>query len=111
MLYALERDFWIADSNLCTHAILFSILARQGCFVIQQRANLVGETIGRRKACGRCESVALFEETLQLTYDKDKRTVRWVTIVLDTPTHDGETELHLLTSLPPEISAATEAML
>ena len=31
--------------------------------------------------------------------------------MLDTPTRDGETELHLLTSLPPEVSAATVAML
>lgn len=104
-------DCWIADRNFCTHAILFGILAQQGGFVIRQHANLVGETLGPRKECGRCETGMLFEETLELTHGEDKRAVRRVTIMLDTPTRDGETELHLLTSLPPEVSAATVAMM
>lgn len=104
-----EGDCWIADRNFCTHEILFGVLARKGAFVIRQHAGLVGELVGTRRACGRCDTGALFEQQLALTYRGETRTVRRVTLVLDTPTRDGERELHIVTSLPPEVTAATVA--
>jgi len=104
-------DCWIADRNFCTHEILFGLLARHAAFVIRQHAGLVGELVGARVACGRCATGALFEQDLRLTYEGTTRTVRRVTLELDTPTRDGERSLHIVTSLPAEVSAATVASL
>jgi DDE family transposase len=106
-----KADCWIADRNFCTHEILFGILMRGGAFVIRQHASVVGEFVGPRVARGRCATGAVFEQPLKLTDDGVPRTVRRVTVVLDTPTRDGERELHILTSLPPEVTAATVALL
>lgn len=104
-------DCWVADRNFCTHAILFGILDRAAAFVIRQHANLVGEAVGPRKASGRCDTGRLFEQSLKLTHAGTTRTVRRITVVLDKATRDGERELHILTSLPPTIPAATVAVL
>ena len=106
-----EGDCWIADRNFCTHEILFGMLTRKSAFVIRQHAGLVGELVGTRRACGRCDTGALFEQDLTLTYKGTSRTVRRVTLVLDEPTRDGERELHLVTALPVEVSASTVASL
>ena len=102
-------DCWVADRNFCTQAILFGILAREATFVIRQHANLPGEPVGVRRARGRCATGALFEQPFELAFEGERRTVRRVTLVLDTPTRDGEREVHLLTALPPTVDAATVA--
>ena len=102
-------DCWVADRNFCTQAILLGILLRDGAFVIRQHSNLPGELVGPRRACGRCETGTLFEQQYQLSFEGETRTVRRVTLVLDAPIRDGEMEVHLLTSLPPEVTAATVA--
>jgi hypothetical protein len=104
-------DCWIADRNFCTHEILFGLLERTAAFVFRQHAGMVGEPVGPRVAHGRCDTGALFEQLLKLTYKGQTRTVRRVTVVLDKPTRDGEREIHILTSLPPQISAAMVATL
>jgi hypothetical protein len=106
-----EGDCWIADRNFCTHEILFGMLARKSAFVIRQHKGLVGDLVGTRRACGRGDTGALFEQDLTLTYEGTSRTMRRVTLVLDEPTRDGERELHLVTSLPAEVSASTVASL
>ena len=104
-------DCWVADRNFCTHAILFGLLERSATFVIRQHANLTGELVGARKARGRCARGALFEQPLQLTHDGVTRTVRRVTVVLDETTRDGDREIHLLTTLPKEVTAEQVATL
>jgi len=106
-----EGDCWIADRNFCTHEILFGMLTRKSAFAIRQHAGLVGALAGARRACGRCDTGALFEQDLTLTYKGTLRTVRRVTLVLDEPTRDGERDLHVVTSLPPEVSARDVASL
>lgn len=105
------RDCWVADRNFCTLPILFGLGDRDAAFVIRQHGNLVGTAVGTRRACGRCEGGDLFEQALVLRHGEVDRTVRRVTIVLDTPTRHGEREVHVLTSLPPEVSAQTVAIL
>ncbi len=103
------HDLWVADRNFCTTGILFGIAARGGCFVIRQHAStLRWERESAPRALGRCETGALFEQDLWLE-DGPGGTlpVRRVTLVLDTPTGAGESEVHVLTNLPPEIEAAT----
>ena len=97
-----EKDLWIADRNFCTTNFLFGIAHRRGLFVIRQHASTLHSTlVGKRKARGRVETGAVFEQTLRATNEAGEVLfLRRVSVVLDKPTRDGDTEIHLLTNLP-----------
>jgi hypothetical protein len=101
-------EVWIADRNFCTTGFLFGIARRGGCFVIRQHgATLFVEGMGERRPCGRPETGAVFEQELRLgDGEGGTMTVRRITVELDTPTRDGETEVHVLTNLPAEAADA-----
>jgi IS4 transposase len=101
-------EVWIADRNFCTTDFLFGIARRGGCFVIRQHgATLFIEGMGERRSCGRSETGAVFEQEMRLGDGHGgTMTVRRITVELDTPTRDGETEVHILTNLPAEVADA-----
>jgi hypothetical protein len=102
------REVWIADRNFCTTSFLFGIARRRGFFVIRQHAaTLYIDWTDERRSCGRVETGAVFEQEMQLR-DEVGRTmrVRRITVELDQPTRDGETEIHVLTNLPSEVADA-----
>jgi IS4 transposase len=96
------KDLWIADRNFCTTDFLFGIAGRGGSFVIRQHAStLHWEFVGMRRACGRIETGKVFEQTIRASSDAGEILIlRRVTVLLDQPTRDGETELHLVTNVP-----------
>lgn len=102
------RDVWVADRNFCTTDFLFGIARRDGYFVIRQHgATLFIEEVGQRRRCGRCETGAVFEQEMRIgDGDGGSMVVRRITVELDTPTRDGETEIHILTNLPAEVADA-----
>jgi IS4 transposase len=102
------RDLWVADRNFCTTDFLFGIARRGGSFVIRQHGSTLHSTlVGKRRARGRVETGAVFEQTLRATHpDGEVLLLRRITVVLDKPTRDGDTEIHLLTNLPFEVANA-----
>lgn len=95
------RDLWVADRNFCTTTFLFGLAGRKARFVVRQHAStLTWDTATTPRRRGRCATGRLSEQTLRLT-DPDGRTlrVRRVTVTLDEPTRDGETAIHVLTTL------------
>ena len=102
------RDLWIAARHFCTTPLLFGIHHRGGCFGIRQHGStLCWEAVGRRAARGRGPTGEVFEQTLRLTDDQGQILwVRRITVVLDTPTRDGDREIHILTNLPAEAADA-----
>ena len=102
------RDLWVADRNFCTTGILFGISERSGFFAIRQHASTLSwEKEGEKVAAGRCETGKLSEQEIWLEDGEGKTLkVRRVTLALDEPTRDGETEIHAMTNLPPEVDAA-----
>jgi IS4 transposase len=96
------RDLWIEDRNFCTTNFLFGIAHREAYFIVRQHAaTLHWEFAGKRRACGRIETGKVFEQKVRLTNDDGEiLIVRRITVVLDTPTRDGDTEIHLLTNVP-----------
>jgi hypothetical protein len=98
-------DLWLADRNFCTQPLLFTIAAKSAAFVIRQHGCLKGEPVGRRVAKGRCDTGQVYEQKLRIRDDGQVLVVRRVTVVLDQPTRDGDTEIHVLTNLP--VAAAT----
>lgn len=102
-------DLWIADRNFCTIRFIFGIFLRRAAFLIRQHGTVKGELIGTRKACGHCSTGRVYEQDLRLTNaDGTAHVVRRITIVLNTPTRDGDTELHVLTNIPAETANAAQ---
>jgi hypothetical protein len=101
-------EVWVADRNFCTTGFLFGIARRGGSFVIRQHgATLFIEGMGERRPCGRSETGAVFEQEMRLgDGDGGTMVVRRITVVLDRPTRDGDTEIHILTNLPVEVADA-----
>jgi hypothetical protein len=96
-------DLWLGDRNFCTTGFLFGIVDRGGFFLIRQHAStLTWKLLGRRKRCGKTASGAVYEQSIELSNPATgaTRRVRRITVVLDKPTRDGETEIHLLTNVP-----------
>ena len=97
------NDLWIADRNFCTTDFLFGIAARSAKFIIRQhRQTLRCELLGSPRKIGRCATGVIYEQKVRLWDAKGHgKDVRRVTIQLKEPTRDGDTEIHLLTNLPP----------
>lgn len=102
-------DVYIADRNFCTLGFLFALAKRSSHFIIRQHANLPIESQGTLHRCGRTESGEVFEQRITVCMDGAKLQLRRVVIRLDTATRDGDTEMAILTDLPPTIGAATIA--
>lgn len=93
------RDLWIADRNFCTLKFLSGIAAAGAAFGIRQHGTLPGRLLGQRRSRGRTDTGKLYEQAMELEYGGQTLRVRRVTIVLDQPTRDGDTEIHILTNL------------
>jgi IS4 transposase len=108
-----RRDVWIADRNFCTALFLLGIARRLGYFVIRQHAQTFQwKRTGQRRGGGRVATGVVFEQAVEIQApDGRTLTARRVTVVLDQPTRDGDTEIHLLTNLPKKITAAQVATL
>jgi hypothetical protein len=96
------RDAWVADRNFCTTHFLFGIAKRDAFFVIRQHAQTLHWRLrGKRRYCGRSETGEVYEQTIELQDEQGNTlTARRVTVQLDQPTRDGDTEIHILTNIP-----------
>jgi IS4 transposase len=96
------RDLWIEDRNFCTTGFVFGVARRQACFVVRQHAgNLPWQCVGKRRSCGRIDTGRVFEQTIRVAHeDGEILFLRRITVALDRPTRDGDTEIHILTNLP-----------
>jgi hypothetical protein len=103
------KDLWIADRGFCTFKFLFGIANAKAAFAIRQHGILTGRLLGKRRALGRTDTGKVYEQKLELQYGEQKLVVRRVTVILDEPTRDGETEIHILSNLPSRVTAATVA--
>jgi IS4 transposase len=97
-----KRDLWIEDRNFCTLGFLFGVRSRGARFLIRQHANLPGRLRGKRKYIGRIETGRVYEQSMEITNPKTGATItiRRITVKLNQPTREGDTEIHILTNLP-----------
>ncbi len=96
------KDLMIGDRHFCIVSFLFGIDQRDAAFVIRQHGRLKGELQGKRRKIGRIATGMVYEQKLVIARTKDDlgMTVRRVTVELDEPTRDGDTEIHILTNVP-----------
>ena len=97
-----KGDLWIEDRNFCTLGFLFGIRSRRAKFLVRQHASLPGNLRGRREYMGRIETGRVYEQRMEITDPKTGSTVtiRRITVKLNQPTRDGDTEIHILTNVP-----------
>jgi hypothetical protein len=100
-------EVWIADRNFCTALFLFQTAANRSYFVVRQHAvNVRWEAVGERRKVGRIDTGVVHQQRVEIVDDWGNRvSVRRITIKLDEPTEDGDTEIHLLTNLPKRVKA------
>jgi IS4 transposase len=104
-----KGDLWIADRNFCTTNFLFGISARQGGFLIRQhKSTLHWKPLEKCVRRGKCETGKLFEQPIELSHPETGETIviRRIVLKLDTPTRDGDREIHLLTNLTEDEAVA-----
>lgn len=103
------RDVWLADRNFCATRLLFGIADKDAYFITRQHAGPSWEPAGPLRKRGRIEGGTVSEqEVLVWEGDRAGRTldVGRITIKLKTPTRDGESDVHVLTTLPEEVAPA-----
>ena len=99
-------DLWIEDRNFCTVGFLCGIAERKAAFLVRLHAGLPYASAGKLKHRGRCSTGVVYEEpVIVVDAKKQEHCFRHLVIRLDKPTRDGETEIHLLTNLPPRFAA------
>jgi len=108
-----RRDVWIADRNVCTTGFLSGIAERDAAFVIRQHGNALHvQHVGRRLSRGRCDTGALYEQTMTIdAADGRSLQIRRINVRCDADTRDGDRELRILTNLPARFSAGAVAEL
>jgi hypothetical protein len=100
-------DCWIADRNFCTFALLHGIAMRHAFFVIRHHAKLRIISFGTLRRRGRIETGEVFEQKVTLEGEDGTRLeVRRILLRLEAPTRDGETELAVVTNVPPRDASA-----
>jgi hypothetical protein len=106
-----ERQLWLADRHYCTSGILFGIARRGAFFLIRQHAgHLRWRLVGERLYVGRTDTGEVYEQKAILTDPEtgEERVLRRITIALDKPTREGDSELHLLSNVPEKDLPAEE---
>ena len=95
------RQCWIVDSDGSTRDFMFGIVQRKAYFLLHQHGSLQGELMGKRRRLGYIDTGVVYQQQLRVTRsDGHSMLVRRITIKLNEPTRDGDTEIHLLTNLP-----------
>lgn len=103
MEYVAPRTCLIGDRNFCTAAHLLAIADRQSAFVTRQHAHIPWRATGPQRLVGQDKKGReVYEEPGEVRAPKTGRTlaVRRITVALDKPNRNGESELRLLTNLP-----------
>jgi hypothetical protein len=104
-----RHDLWIADRNFCTAGFLFSLHEKRAGFVIRRHGNLSCEEVRALRRCGAVEGGEVFEQAVVVRSENGRiLRLRQVVVYLETPTRDGETEIRILTNLPPEAADAVK---
>ncbi len=103
-----RHDLVIADRHFCIVRFLLKLAARCGFFVIRQHGRLKGKLLGNRRRIGRVETGVVYEQSLEISDGEETFIVRRVTVILDEPTRDGDTEIHILSNVPTSDATACQ---
>jgi IS4 transposase len=109
VLERVERgELWIADRNFCTLPLIFDVHRREALFVLRQHGCLKGRLVGRRRRIGKIDTGVVYEQAIAVTEPDsgEELVLRRVTVELNQPTREGDTEIHILSNVPVEVASA-----
>jgi IS4 transposase len=97
----------IADRNFCVPRFLLRIHQAKSFFTIRHhRSTFPLEPLGKVRRRGRCETGQVSEQTIRIEDDAGQIFFwRKITLELDEPTRDGDTEIVLISNLPSRVKA------
>lgn len=99
--HARPDDLYVCDRFYCTTELLFRLCDSRASFVVRQFDRLRWRVLEDHGPCGRVETGAVSEQAVEVEDPAtgDRRPMRRITLRLDAPTRDGESEIRLLTNL------------
>jgi len=111
VLHHVKADqLWIEDRNFCTRGRMCGMARRGAAFVVRQHGQLQGELLGRPTRTGTSRRGPVYEQPLCVRAPDRGETmrVRRITLKLQEPTRDGDTELHILSNVPVHRASAPQ---
>ncbi len=102
-----QGDVIVADRNFCTMGFFAGVADRGAGFIIRQhKQTLRWDSEGDCFEQGRIDTGGVYEQAIRLLpKDGDPWLIRRISVELDRPTRDGDTEIHVLTNLPGSVDA------
>ena len=98
------QQVWMADRNFCTAHFLTTINDKQAFFVIREHKSLPYTVLSELKPVAEIKTGKVFSQIISLSFGALVMHCRRILVKLYQPTRNGETEICILTNLPPEIS-------
>lgn len=111
---ATEGELWMGDRHFCTAPAIRLVHARGAAVLFREHGAHPNPTsTGPKRKVGRVATGVVYEEPVELKATKEEPALalRRITVVLDSPTSDGDTEIRLLTTLPKSVKATVVAPL
>lgn len=99
------KDVVVADRQYCAAAFFMRLQKQGSFFIVRQHSRLQGEPVGPVQSLGRIASGEVSQQQVRITKSGGTLEVRRVTLRLDQPTRDGDTEIHIFTNLPARVTA------
>ena len=111
---ATKGQLWMGDRHFCTSPAI-RMATDHGAAVLfrEHGAHPNPLSVGPKRKTGRVDTGVVHEEPVELgaTREEPALALRRITVVLDAPTSDGDTEIRLLTTLPKTVKATAIAQL
>jgi len=101
------NEVWIMDRNFCVRSFLLGIAGQEAYFVCREHKGLAFRVLSPLQMVGSTASGKVHEQRIEILDDEGKpHPYRRIQLTLKKATRDGETELFLLTNLPPSAADA-----
>jgi hypothetical protein len=103
------KDVFVMDRNFCVRSHLFTIEDKGAFFVVRHHKQMPYHAVGKLEEVGTTETGSVYEQSIEVT-DENGRISTWraITVQLKNKTRDGDTELVVITNLPPSAADAIE---
>jgi len=85
-----------------TKHFLFALCKAQAMFVIRQHGTPSWQPLDELRLIGTTETGTVFEQPIRLQYEGETKDLRRVVVRLKQPTRDRDSEMAILTNLPPD---------